>query len=61
MAKKRSSVCIRCDGEGSLLKIGDHYFCKTCLAESRRHIYGALSSDAAVAGPAIEGAAPAKV
>jgi hypothetical protein len=40
MARKRVSACIRCDAEGSLSKVGEHHFCKSCLAESRRHIYG---------------------
>jgi hypothetical protein len=60
MAKKRSSACIRCDGEGSLSKIGDYYFCKTCLAESHRHIYGTPASDAPVMVPAIEAEIPVK-
>jgi hypothetical protein len=40
MARKRVSACIRCDGQASLSKVGDHHFCQSCLAESRRHIYG---------------------
>jgi hypothetical protein len=48
MARKRVSACIRCDAEGSLSKIGDHHFCKTCLAESRRHIYGTPPASPAI-------------
>jgi hypothetical protein len=62
MAKKRSSVCIRCDGEGSLSKIGDQYFCKRCLAEARRHVYGSEAAEPAViAPPGNKGEIPAKM
>jgi reverse gyrase len=40
MAKKHVSACIRCDGRVSLSKVGEHHFCQSCLAESRRHVYG---------------------
>jgi hypothetical protein len=60
MAKKRAFTCIRCDGQASLSKVGDHHFCKSCLAESRRHIYGTPAPIPALDLAAAEPESPVK-
>ena len=58
MARKRVSACIRCDAEGSLSKVGEHHFCKSCLAESRRHIYGTPPETPAAPGAPVPAEPP---